>query len=329
MALTSKFLARIEENMKVIQENTFASAMSNIWWPKVMKEMPSTASAEHLVILITGGAMDYGTEGNQSFLDQASKRIDLEPKFITVPGLRLLKSELDDSNGAGLQKASQWSSDSAVKAALFPQQKLAAALLANPTCYDGQAFFSTAHPLFPGGDISTTWANDFTGAADGEYPGAAPLAGTDPLADNATIGKVLAYIRSIKGPDGKTCLNLKPRYLLSSPTIHRRAMTASKAQFVGGSIGSTDVSMQVNDFDLDLIRAGELAGDPSYYIGCEMVGTEVGPWIYVNREPANTTYHGPMTSAELARKRVFEWTMAGRAIVGAGRPHFLFRCQPT
>jgi hypothetical protein len=328
MALTTKFLTRVEENMRVIQEQSYASALNNQWWKNACMEMPSTASAEHLIMLFTAGAMDYGTEGQAEFLDQATKQIDLEPKFLTVPGLRIKRSELDDSNGAGLQKAQQWAADTAVKAAMFPQQKLAAALLANPTCYDGQSFFSTAHPLMPGDPNSSTWKNDLTGAASGDYPGASPL--TDVAAtDNAVIGKALAYIRGIKGPDGNTCLNLKPVALLASPSIYRVALNAAKAQFVGGTAGSTDVSMQVNDFGLNLIRAGELVGDTSYYIICEQAGTQVGPWIFLNREAPNTLYHGPMDSAELARRDIFEWKMRGRAVVGPGRPQFMFRCKAT
>jgi len=329
MALTPRFLTRVEENMRVIQEQTFASATANLWWPKVMKEMPSTASAEHLIMLFTGGAMDYGVEGQAEFLEQAAARIDLVPKYLTVPGLRILRSELDDSDGAGLQKATQWSSDSAMKAALFPQQKLALAIQANPTCFDGTTFFSTSHPLLPGDPSSGTWANDLTGSASGDYPGASPITGTDAAADNAAIGKALAYIRGIKGPDGVTCLNLEPVALLASPAKYRVALTATKAQFVGGTAGSTDVSMQVNDFGLDLIRAGELAGDTSTYIVARQVGTQVGPWIFLNREAPNTTYHGPQTAAELARRDVFEWKMRGRAVVGPGRPHFMFRLKSS
>lgn len=329
MPLSPKIFTRIEENMRQTQENVFASALANMWWPKVAKEITSEASAEHLYFLMTGGAMDYGTEGAREYIEQAIQRIDIAPRFFTVPGLEILRSELDDSDGAGFQKAQQWAADTAVKGALFPQQKLAAGLVANPTCFDGQNFFDTDHPLLPGDPSSDVWANDFTGAADGDYPGAVNITGADPAADNAAIGAALAYIRSIKGPDGVTCLNLEPFGLLASPTKYRVALTATKAQFIGGTAGSTDISMQVDDFGLELIRAGELSGDPNFYILCRQVGTEVGPWIWLNREAPNTTYHGPMTDAQLARMDKFQWNMRGRGVVAPGRPHFMFRCQPS
>lgn len=328
MALSSKVLARVEERMRVIQENVYASALANLWWPKIAKEITSEASAEKLYFLMTGGAMDYGTEGTREFIEQSISRIDLTPKFFSVPGLEVLRSELEDSDGAGFQKASQWASDTAAKGTLFPQQKLAAALVENPNGYDGVTFFSTAHPLLPGDPSSGTWANDFTGAASGDYPGAVPI--TDDVAvSGVNIGKALAYIRSIKGPDGVTSLNLEPVALLASPAKYRQALLAAKAMFVGGTAGSTDVSVQVNDFGLDLIRAPELAGNANYYILCRQLGTEVGPWIWLNRESPNTTYHGPMTDAQLARMDKFQWGVRGRGVIAPGRPHFMFRCQAT
>lgn len=329
MALSPRVFSRVEERMRTIQENVYASALANVWWPKAAKEVTSEASAERLFFLMTGGAMDYGTEGTREFIEQAINRIDLVPRFISVPGLEIMRSELDDSDGAGFQKATQWAADTAAKGVLFPQQKLAAALLANAVCYDGQPFFSVSHPLLPGDPSSGVWANDFTGAASGDYPGAVNITGTDAAADNAAVGKALAYIRGLKGPDGVTCLNLEPTALLASPSKYRIALTATKAQFIGGTAGSTDVSMQVNDFGLDLIRAGELAGDPCFYILCKQVGTEVGPWIWLNREAPNTTYHGPMTDAQLARMDKFQWGMRGRGVVAPGRPHFMFRCKPA
>lgn len=330
MALSPKVFSRVEERMQVIQEEALASALANIWWPQFAREKPSTASAEHLYLLMTGGAMDYGVEGTREFMEQTISRMDLTPKFFSAPGLEILKSELDDSDGAGFQKAAQWAGDTAVKGVLFPQRKLAAALLANPTCYDGKAFFATDHPLLPGDPDSDTWANDLTGSADGDYPGAVPIGGSTSVADaNTNVGKALAYIRGLKGPDGVTCLNLEPVALLASPSLYRSALLATKAQFIGGTAGSTDVRAVINDFGLDLVRAGELAGDSSYYIACRQVGTEVGPWIWLNRETPNVSYYGPMTSAQLARLDVFQWGVRGRGVIAPGRPHFMFRCKAT
>lgn len=328
MALSPKVFAGVEERMQVIQENAYVSALSNVWWNKFAKERTSTASVEHLYLLMTGGAMDYGVEGTREFMEQAISHMDLKPKFFSAPGLEILKSELDDSDGAGFQKATQWAGDTAVKGALFPQHKLAEALIANPVCYDGTSFFGTAHPLLPGDPDSGVWANDLTGAASGDYPGAVPITGTVETA-HENIGKALAYIRGLKGPDGVTCLNLEPVALLASPSLHRHALAATKAQFIGGSMGATDVSAVVNDFGLDLVRAGELAGDDSYYIACRQAGTEVGPWIWLNRETPSVSYYGPMTDAQLARMDKFQWGVRGRGVVGPGRPHFMFRCKPS
>lgn len=332
MALSPKVFARVEENMRVTQEQVYATAASNRWSDKFLKDVPSTASAEHFYQLFTGGAMDYATEGQREFLEQAIKRLDVTPKFFSVPGLEVLRSELDDSDGAGFAKAEQWTADTTMKGALFAQQQLAKALIANPTCIDGLPFFSNAHPLLPGDPSSAVWANDLTGSAAGapgaDFPGAVPLV-DNAATDNATLGKVLAYIRGIKGPDGTTCLNLEPVSFLSGPSLYRIGLSAAKAQFVGGTAGSTDVSMQVNDFGLDMVRAGELATDLSYYIGCRQVGTQLGAWGWLNRESPNIGYYGPMNSSELMRMDKFQWGVRGRGVVFPGRPHFFFRCKPN
>lgn len=321
---SSLHLARIEENMRVILENHYTNALKKRWADKIYKEIPGTASKEHLYFVITGGAMDYGVEGNIRFEDQDVARIDLEPKFVDVPALRILKSELDDSEGAGLSKARDWASAAGVKAALFAQQKLAAAILANPNCYDGGAFFRTNHKLG-----ATTFANDFTSSASGNYPGALPLTG-EAATVSANIGKAIAYIRSIMAPDGVTPMNLEPKYLLLPPSLHRPGIIGTGARFVAGSSGgTTDVAAVISDYGLEPIMAPELGTDTCAYIVCEPVGTEVGPWIYLNREPCTVNWYGPQISAELNRKRVLEYTMAGRAIVAPGRPEFMFRLKPS
>jgi hypothetical protein len=329
MALSTAFLTRIEENMRTISEDAYAGAIKNRWADKVLKELPSTASAEHLHFLLTGGTMDYSTEGNVRFEDQTVGRIDLTPQFFDAPGLKILRSELEDSDGAGLSKSADWSSKIAVQAALFPQRKLAAMLLAgSATCYDGLSLFNAAHPNMFGGS-NGTFANDLTGAASGIFPGAVPITGTAEVA-NANLGRAIAYIRSLVSTDGATPRGMEPKYLVCSPSLYRQALIASQSRFVGGSsLGSTDVQSVISDFNIETIMAPELLSDTAYYIFCAPVGTEVGGAIYLNREPVTVQYHGPMTSAELARSRTFQWTCAGRAVVAPGRPEFVFRCRAT
>ena len=156
-----------------------------------------------------------------------------------------------------------------------------------------------------------------------------PITG-DAATANANLGKAVAYVRSLMSIDGVTPRNLEPQYLVCSPSLYRAALIATGSRFVGGSsLGSTDVEAVINDFNLTVVMAPELGSDTNYYLFCERVGTEVGGAIYLNREPCTVQYHGPMTSAELARSRTFQWTCGGRAVIAPGRPEFVFRCKAS
>ena len=73
-----------------------------------------------------------------------------------------------------------------------------------------------------------------------------------------------------------------------------------------------------------------LVATATYYLLMEEITSdELGALVYVDREPFQVVYHGPQTSAELARIREFQWTTAGRNVVGYGHPYNLFRCEAT
>jgi hypothetical protein len=85
---------------------------------------------------------------------------------------------------------------------------------------------------------------------------------------------------------------------------------------------------------LDVVKCPELAAslggsDTDYYIGCKDVGGQLGAFLFINREPFNISYHGPMTDAQLASKREFEWLPHGRSVVGPGHPYLLFKVSAT
>ena len=70
--------------------------------------------------------------------------------------------------------------------------------------------------------------------------------------------------------------------------------------------------------------------DTTYYLACEEIGrSQLGAFLYVEREPFNIQTHDGMSDAELARKREFQWTLEGRNVVAPGHPYLLFRCDAT
>ena len=59
----------------------------------------------------------------------------------------------------------------------------------------------------------------------------------------------------------------------------------------------------------------------------EITTNELGAFVYVDREPFSMIFHGPQTSAELARLRKLQWLTEGRNVVGAGHPYLMFECK--
>lgn len=339
--LTQNFLTNLENNMQVITENTYVSLLGNLWYQKLCKELPSQSKKEIVSWLIGTGFLDYGTEGQTQFHDLATKMTEYENKFVTGSGLRLLKSQFEDLDGNGVNAATEWSKTMGVLGAYFPQQELAKAVLANPTAYDGVAFFhanaggTTGHPVDPTDTSKGRFANLFSGAADANNPGACPIDASVTLdVAIANLSNAIAYIQNIKQPNGINPRRLKPRFLFVPVKLRSRALQVTGAKFIAQAAasggGSADVSMIVDSFGLEVVVVEEFGAayggsDTAYYIGCEALGVTQGAFTFVNREPFHISYHGPMSDAELARKREFEWFPEGRNVIGPGHPFLLFK----
>jgi len=343
--INTAFLFDLESNMRVLTENTYSSLVSNQWWRNVAVEMSSQSKKERLIWLLETGFLEYGVEGQAQFLDMATVTQEFENKFISGSGLKMLRSQLEDLDGNGVQIATAWSRTMGALAANFPQQELARAIIANPTAYDGVAFFhasnaggTTGHPIDPTTAGVNCFANLFTGASNANNPGALPISGVSLDVAQDNLGKALAYIRNVKQPNGINPRKLKPTKLFVPQALAIPAQLATGAKVVArastGGAGSADVSALIDNFGLEVIVCEELGAsyggsDTVYYIGCEAPGMSQGAFTYVNREPFSITYHGPQSDAQLASRREFEWLPQGRSVVGPGHPFLLYKVAAT
>lgn len=343
--LTSAFLFDLESNMRVISENTYLSLIKDQWWRLAARELTGSQSKkERILWLLETGFLEYGVEGQAQFMDLATVMTEYEHQYVTGSGLKMLRSQLEDTDANGVAIATKWSRTMGALAANFPQQELARVMLGNPLAYDGVNYFSqnlggnTGHPIDPTNPTGARFANLFSGVASAFNPGALPIGGVTVEVAQANINKALAYIGSIPQPNGKTPRKLRPTRLFVPPALHYAAILATQSKMIamasssGG--GSADVSLVVSAFDIEVIKVPEFAAslggsDTAYYIGCEDVGGELGAFVYSNREPFNITYHGPLTDAQLASKREYEWIPHGRSTVGPGHPYLMYRCNAT
>lgn len=343
-AITPSFMFDLESNMRLISNNEFDRLSRETWVDRVAKRMTSGSKKERINWLLDTAQIrrpnaSHGG-GQQIFEDIVSLTTEYENEN-AVAALKLKKEQLEDLDGNGVQLATHWSRQIGAKAAYWPQQVVAAAILANPTGYDGVSFFNASHPVNPFDTATGTFANVFTGSASGSYPGALPIGGATTVeVALANLAKAVAYLGTLKMPDGVTPRMLRLAGLLVPPALMARAVQLTSAETLVQSAASGaltgDVRGVLSYLSLGVpIMARELGAafggsDTSYYLLVEEITSdELGAFTYVEREAFNVNYHGPMTDAELAKYREFEWTCEGRNTVGAGHPYLMFRADAT
>lgn len=354
-ALTPEFLFDFESNMQSITENEYARFASRLWWSRFMKTRPSGSKKEIVAwLLSTAKIEDFEKMGGKMvFEDMASKFTTYENKFAGA-GLRLRRAQLEDLDGGGLDLASKWSGDIGSYMAYWPQKQLASLIkngeTVGNTAYDGLTFFNNAHLVNGLNSDQGTFANLFTSTAgstpstdpnDAGYPGACPINGVAADVALANLGKAIAYIKSIRMPNGEDPRFLNPVALVVPPALQTVAVQITNAKFLaqaassGGGSGDVEAVIQSFGFSQPVI-ADELASDStSYYIACEEMGaSQLGAFVYVDREPFKITYYtgqggGTGVDAILNRADELEWHCKGRNVAGYGHPYLFFKVKAT
>ncbi len=255
-------------------------------------------------------------------------------------GLTLQRNQLEDLDGGGLDLASKWSTDIGAYMAYWPQKQLAAAIKAGTTAlaYDSKAFFATDHPCNPFNTGVGTYSNLFDYA-------------TYKIDDSVTtdvalvnLGKAFAKIRAIKMPNGEDPRFLVPTALVVPPRMVPRAQQLTNAKVIAQAAatggGGADIEAIVRNWgwqqpieavELSTGITGVAADDTAYYIAVqEMTATQLGAFVYYDREPFKITYYtgqggGTGVDAILDRARELEWHCQGRNTLGYGHPYLFFK----
>lgn len=340
-ALTPSFVVDMETRMQVIIEREYARLTSNLWWQNVARVRPSTGRKDIITwLLSTAQIKDQGDGGNILFDDLVARYTTIENKFAGA-GLKLTRAQIEDTDGGGMDLAGQWSGDIGAYMAYWPQKSVASFLKTAHTtaftAYDGLSFFNASHPVNPFRTSAGTYANIFTGAASGSYPGACPIdesQGVDVALQN--MGKIFSYIATIKMPNGEDPRFLRPKALLVPPRMFPRAVQLTNAKFIaqaaGSSAGTGDVEALIRALGFaQPMMADELAGfesDTTFYVVCEQASaSQLGSVLYVEREPFRINYYGPQDQVMLNRSNELEWHCRGRNVVASGHPYLLFKCK--
>jgi hypothetical protein len=331
--ITPTWLMDFESSMRVEMESEFSRLASNVWWPKVAKVRPSSGRRELVAwLLSTAQIYDQGDGGNMRFDDLVSVTTEYENKF-SGAGLKLQRAQLEDSDGNGLDLASQWSTDMGFQMSYWPQAQTTDLLknghtLARYPAYTTKAFFATDHPNNPHKSSAGTYSNLHTG-------------GTYRIDDGVTadvalqnMGKLFSKIAEMKMPNGVQPRFLRPKTILCGPRMFPRVVQLTGAKVIAQAAatggGGADVEALINALGYSQpVMADELAGfetDTTYFVVCEQAATsKLGPVIYSEREPYSVRYYGLQDDAELSKIDNFEWHLRGRNVIAPGHPYLLHK----
>lgn len=347
MAITPQFLYDLESNMRVIQEDVYAKLSSNLWWSKFTRVMPSKSKRELVHWLISSVTLDdLGVRGgNMNFEELVSTYTEFTNRF-SGKGLKVVKSEFDDLDGSGIDQATTWSRDITRMMAYWPQKQVVKLILNGETgkTYDGLSFFNASHLNHPLDSSKGTYANLFTGAPSGVYPGALDIS-ANVSAEQAAInlGKAIAYIRGVpKLPNGEDPRYVKPSCLVVPPALSDRAQLLTTAKYIAiaaaaGGAGTADVEGMIKSWQLgEPVVAEELGAsftggsDTDWYLATDEIdGTQLGSFLYIDRDPYKINYYGNVDQAFLDRAQELEWHAMGRNGSGYGHPYGFFKFKRT
>jgi hypothetical protein len=349
-ALTPTFVIDLETRMQSISESEYLRLTASLWWQMLTTVRQSQTKKEIITWLLSTAMIRDAQQGGQmSFDDIVSKYTEITSGH-SAAGLILKRAQMEDlyngiAGGEAMDLAAHWASDIGAYMAYWPQKKVTHFLknahnLASSggyTGYDAKAFFATDHPVNPENVAAGTFANLFTGAPSGSYPGALPIDDSVDIDDAlVNMAKLQAYVAGIKMPNGEDPRGLRLKGLLVPPRMLARATQLTSAKFVaqvaGSGAGSADVEALIQALGYARpVQADELAGfesDTTYFAIAEQIAsTRLGGVVYVDREPHHINYYDQISQAELNRKDELEWQCKGRNGVSAGHPYLLFKVK--
>ena len=345
------FLQDFETRAKLITVDAYQRMAANLWIWDFMVSKKTESRKEVLSWLLSTAQIEEIGEGGGAMNFDAMEQALAE--FTTKhhgKGLEISRDQFEDLDGNGIEVGAEWMKQIGAYMAYYPQKLGVAALKAGhsagSTGYDGEIFFSASHPNNPNNVAKGVYANLFTGAASGSYPGALPIdTSVSVEVAFANLQKAIAYIRGIKGPNGEDPRFLRPLKMLVAPTNMGRAVQLTNATFIAqaatGGAGGGDVDAVVKAMALvQPVVADELDGFESgttYFLGCQDVSsTEIGGLVHIERKPFEINYYSGQggggatgVDAALARQQTFEWHCRGRMAAGYGHPYELHKIKAS
>jgi phage major head subunit gpT-like protein len=343
MLITVNNVMNLQSRMRLISAEQQKVEPSDIWWNKVSTVVPGVTAKEVLTWLRTDAKIREVQQGNRVYSHIWSLSLEVSPVDLS-DSLKLDVNTLKDNEDNGFQIASVWSKQTVIEAQLYPQNAIAAAMLAGEAAtsltYQNVPFFNNGtHQVNEYDTGLGSFANLFTGTPSGAYPGALPIDESVALDVAAlNINKACTYIRNIKGANGRL-RRLKPKYLGYPTALRDRVLAITSSRFIpSGNAGAIVDREGVPDSawfkmlePLEMPELGSVTSggsDTSWYIFCEEQGSDMSGICYLEREGFTVQYFNE-SDAQLGRMRELEWHNSGRAAPFYGRPDMLFKAKAS
>lgn len=283
--LTPQFVMQYERRMRSITEVEYARrlAAQNTWWNRVLRQTDIEGKSERVTWLLSTAYIEPVGPSNAGvvpFENMVTQSVEY-PVLRHAKGIKVLRDQLEDLDGTGLNLLAEWSQQIGNESAYYPQ-RLAAQLVLNgaatdgtANAYDGVPFFadnSNPHLNNPFKPSAGSYANWLHGAAAGNYPGKLPIDNsvtTDVALQN--MGKAIAYIAGLKMPNGVDPRFLTPKAILCPPQMAPRVRQLTDAKLIAQAAASGG-----GGADVEKLISGWALGEP----------------IVVQEFAATTTYNG-------------------------------------
>lgn len=207
-----------------------------------------------------------------------------------------------------------------VQSALWPDDVSTSTLQAGTTqtCFDGQNFFDTDHPVDLDDSSKGTYSNSLSGG--GTYD----LAVADPT---IPYNAATAAMMSVKSESTRQ-LNVVPDILMAPPQLRKQALQVANAEFTAQAVGAAAAGVtNVFKGDITVIINPRLSDDPTvWYLFCTSRG--IKPLIFQQRQAPVLVPRISPTDPSVFDSKLFQYGVDARGAGGYSLPFLAFRMAP-
>jgi phage major head subunit gpT-like protein len=203
------------------------------------------------------------------------------------------------------------------QAALWPGDMLTTIMqngaAAASLCYDGQPFFSTAHPVNIDGTVAGTYSN---------------YSASGLALNSANYNTARAAMAAFNGADGKP-LGILPNLLVVPPQLEQAGRQILNADFTAPAtaFGQNAASvMQTNTLkgSADLLVVPQLANEgTAWYL--LVTGLPIKPFVFQRRKSPEFTQYTDPSSSDVFKRRKYVYGCDARGAAGYTLPYLAYR----